>query len=313
MDMIINSGVVIDSYHSSLDSYGGSNTAGHGDVQAAQQITVNSGGIVHGSLFPNDPAGLTPFPTPSSYTNLGNIDIGSDYTFQAGDYLVDTLNVNGTPTIHVQGSVRIWFNNVNLAGTVGAGASRPAQLAFFSRTTAGQLNINGGPTHFVGVIFAPNIPVNLNGTGDYFGACVASRVVFNSTIAVHYDEDLGNGCRLSGGGNAGVARMGGSKAAHSGMPAGLEDKALAAVPNPARNKVTLYYQMEAAGSYRISLVDITGVVVGTLNLGEQPAGAGKAEWDLHAYAAGVYFLVAQEDHGMGFHPTTTFKLALLGE
>ncbi len=118
---------------------------------------------------------------------------------------------------------------------MGAGASKPAQLAFFSRSTAGQVNINGGPTNFVGVIYAPNIPVNLNGTGNYYGACVASRVVFNSTIAVHYDEDLGNGCRSA---CASGARSRAPNREDPGTrgPAGRQDPG--AVPNPARNKVT---------------------------------------------------------------------------
>ena len=311
--MIINSGVTIDSYSSSAGPYGASNIGNNGNVQAATQITVNSGGVVHGTLYPNDPAGFTPVPTPTTYTNLGNLNIGSNMTFQAGNYLVNTLNVNGTPTISVQGGpVRIWFNSLNLAGIVGAGATTPSELIFFSLTTATQVNISGNGTTFTGVIFAPNIPVNIGGTGNYYGACMASRVIFNSVLAVHYDQDLGEGCMP--GVPASDLLMAAVKetAPMSWLPV-VQNRPLVAVPNPARNKVTLFYQLDVPARYTVMLVDITGKTVDTMEMGWQPSGIGSVQWDLGRYAAGVYWLVGRSDNGQGAHHTALFKLALLGQ
>ncbi len=71
MDMIINSGVVVDSYQSSLGAYGGANKVPAMATQAAWNITINSGGVVEGSISPNDPAHLSIVPTPVTYTTWG--------------------------------------------------------------------------------------------------------------------------------------------------------------------------------------------------------------------------------------------------
>jgi hypothetical protein len=189
---------------------------------------------------------------------------------------------------------------------VGAGAGTPSQLVFFSRTTAGQVAINGGPTNFVGVIYAPNIPVTLNGTGSYSGACVASRVILNSAVAVHYDQDLGNGCNL------GASRALAVKDPGPGGSAAAAGKPLVVVPNPAHDRVQVAFHLDGPAHVRLLLMDVSGARVGTLDLGPQPAGQGQVAWDLRGYAAGLYFVVGLADPGSGVHEIGLFKLALLG-
>lgn len=307
---MVDSGVEVDSYQSSLGAYGPANNGVDGDVQAAMSITINSGGVVHGSLYPNDPAGLTPVPTPSSYTNLGDLNIQSDYTFKAGDYLVDTLNVNGTPVISVEGGpVRIWFNSLNLAGTIGAGASEPSQLVFFSRVGAGQVNINGTTAGFTGVIYAPNITVILAGRGSFNGACVGSQLLLDSAPAVHYDEDLGQGCRA-------VVKRAAMKLVGPGKTTTDVQqgpfRALAVVPNPAHGEVTVAYDLLEPALYTLRLMDIRGGLVAVKALGMRPAGAGQVRWDMEGYAPGVYWIEGEANEGGGVKHRSIFKLALLG-
>lgn len=312
--MIVNSGARVDSYRSSLGAYGGANVGDHGDLQAAQGITINGGGVVHGRLYPYDPADLTPVPTPARYTNLGDLNIQGDYTFQAGNYLVDTLNCNGTPAIHVHGGqVRIWFNNLNLAGSVGLGADRPSDLILYSRIGAGQVNLNGGPSTFTGVIFAPNIPVNINGTGKYFGACIASRLVLNSSVAMHGDEDLGSGCANGCAGDlksAEVRSVGkvGTGIGRYGLPPG---RTLVAYPNPAKGRMTVVYRLETSGHLKLGLSDLTGRTVDIRDLGIQPRGINGVDWDLRMEAPGLYFVWATFDGGQGQQTLGLFKLAVL--
>jgi hypothetical protein len=124
---------------------------------------------------------------------LGDLNINGDYVFSAGDYVVGNLNINGNPKISTEGGlVRIWFNNVNLAGKVNVSGD-PGELWFFSRLGSQQFNINGNCTLF-GVIYAPNITVIESGNGGHFGAVVGNQVILNGNTQLHYDEDLGASC-----------------------------------------------------------------------------------------------------------------------
>ena len=310
-DMVVNSGAWVDSYHSSLGVYGGANVEAHGDLQAADDIIVNGLSEVHGDLDRTEPAGLCPVPTPVHYIDLGELNIHGSYTFQAGDYVVDTINCNGTPSIRVHGGqVRIWFNNLNLAGSVGLDAERPSDLILFSRSTARQVNINGSSNFFTGVIFAPNIPVTLSGSGSYFGACVASRLVLNSSIGMHYDEDLGVGCRAAFGGlksarDRSAGKGGGGRYV---LPLG---KNLVAYPNPARVRMTVVFRLDRPGHLKLGLADLVGRTVGLRDLGLQDAGVNGLEWDLGKEAPGIYLLWATLDCGEGPQKLGLFKVAVV--
>lgn len=106
----------------------------------------------------------------------------------------DRLSSSTTTT--AGGTVRIWFNNVNLAGTVGAGSGDPGALWFFSRPSSQQFNINGNCTLF-GVVYAPNITVIESGSGGHYGAVVGKQVILNGNVGLHFDERLGSGCTSS--------------------------------------------------------------------------------------------------------------------
>jgi hypothetical protein len=250
-------------------------------------------------------------PTPLAYTDLGELNISGSqaYTFSAGNYLVDNLNVNGTPDIQVQGAVRIWFNGLNLAGSVAMQGSRPSQLCFFSRSTATQVNINGNCT-FTGVIFAPNVPINHSGAGGVFGALVGSSVNMNGDVSVHFDQDLECGGGSPGGGGVNIARAEDVKqpSAVAWLPA---DKELIAVPNPSRDEALAVFRLPQAGTARLTLYDILGQAVQRASAADLPAGQNTMKIDTSKLPMGVYWLVLEGQSDFGLKFLGKFKMAVL--
>lgn len=303
-----NSGTLVDSYRSSLGAYGGGNRFSGGNVRAGTQIVLNGGADIQGIQNANSAAGLTPLPTPVSYIDLGNLNIEHDYTFMAGDYLVESLNVNGSPKIRTEGGrVRIWFRGLNLAGSVGYGSQIPDNLWFFSRDNAWQVNLNGS-CQLNGVIFAPNIPINDSASNAVHGALVGSSVTLNGNVAVHYDQDLGAAC--DGQGESLLARFDGERKSYDAwqMP---KARALMLGPNPAHDNVSVFYRSGPAKRVQLILLTLAGDVIQTLLL--QPSGddVGRAEISLAQVASGVYLAVMQVDAGEGLAQRGTFKLAVV--
>ena len=321
-DLILDGGVKVDSYRSGEGPYGEGNQGSRGTVRAGQRVIQNGGSEVDGSVAADSPAGLGLVPPPADCRDLGNLNIGSDYTFEAGDYRVDQLNVNGRPEIRVKGTVRIWFKGINLAGTVGGDGALPLQLQLYALPDARTLNLNGGPTEFTGLVWAPNIPVNLNGSGDFYGACVGRQVIVNSRLAFHCDEDLESDCDGGHGDDHGFNSgpegrdLGLSRAFIKESPTHVADLAgpggLRAVPNPAHDRAAVFYQLDQGAKVVLLLIDLTGRTVAVRDLGWQPAGTSRLDWDLRDDAPGLYWVVARIDAGEGPAETRIFKLAILG-
>jgi hypothetical protein len=300
----------VDSYQSNLGAYGGSNVGNQGNVQAGSTITLNGNAVINGSKIPNDPAGLTPVPVPSGAQNLGDLNINGNYNFSAGDYKIGTLNINGNPNVTTSGGlVRIWFNSINMAGTVGSASTPPGQLWFFSRSTATNCNINSNCTLY-GVIFAPNVTVSDSATGGIFGAVVGSQVTLNGNASIHYDLRLGDGC--SGGEQGHFAREpeGVSKAASAdaGLPSGT---ILLMVPNPSKDIIWTFYRLGAISKVRLLIFDVAGDNVLDLDMGEQPVGLNRHQINVERLADGAYIAALLVDTGSGWHSMARFKMAVL--
>lgn len=272
---------------------------------------LNGGSDIEGAQTPNSPSGLTPMPTPLAYTDLGDLNIDSDYTFTGGDYLVQNLNVNGTPKIRTQGGrVRIWFKGMNLAGSVGFSGS-PDDLWLFSLGNAWQVNINGS-CQLTGVVFAPNIPINVSGSNGVFGALVGSTVTLNGGVAMHYDEMLGAACVGGNGGGGGLfASRVGDAPKQMRIASIVGGKQLIIGPNPARSHATAYYRSGQAKRARLTLLTLNGDIVQTLVLQALGDQIGQAELPLDGLANGVYWAVLQTDDGEGWMKKETFKLAVV--
>jgi alpha-tubulin suppressor-like RCC1 family protein len=188
--VLLNANSLVDSYQSSLGPYGGANVGNAGNVQAATQIIVNSGGVINGTRTPNTPAGLAVVPPPAGAINLGNLNLGSGQTrtLAAGDYVASNVSLNSNSTLAVTGGrVRIWVTgSLAIGGTVNNNGL-PANFEFLV-TSANDINVNGGASLF-GVIYAPAAGVNVS--GPVFGAVIGSHVTLNSGGRVHFDQDLG--------------------------------------------------------------------------------------------------------------------------
>jgi len=178
-----------DSYRSCLGPYGGANVAAHGDVQAAQAITVN-GGAINGARIPNTPSGFVPVPVPAGLTSSGDLNVNNTVTLTSGDYLFGNVNINSGGTLRGSGGlVRIWFRNLNVSSTVAAAGNLPANLWLFGLASAGPVNVNSNAT-VTGVIDSPNSPVFLSAQSRVFGSVIGSQVTGNGGV-VHFDEVLG--------------------------------------------------------------------------------------------------------------------------
>jgi hypothetical protein len=315
---------LVDSYDSSLGNYGGSNVGGMGGVRAGGNIVLGAGAQINGTQVPQAPEALTPVPVPTGAVNLGDLSIHGNqpYILTAGDYVVDSLSISGNSTLQTTGGqVRIWFNNLSLAGTVGLASATPNNLWFFSRTSAQVVSLNGTCTLY-GVIFAPNVPITDGGTGGVFGALIGSQVTLNGGAEVHYDQRLG--CS-----SGGYARLMVAKPLSLSLKDGgngdtrpperinpyarflSDSKPIFAVPNPARDSATVAYYLKESSKVVIRLFSMEGKEVRELSLGEQAAGIGTAQVDLRSLGTGIYFAVLTADAGNGPVAKGTFKLAVL--
>jgi hypothetical protein len=88
-------------------------------------------------------------------------------------------------------------------------------------------------------------------------------------------------------------------------------KPLITFPNPAKNLMRVAFLLEKAASVRLILTDLSGVTVGTLELGTQAAGQGVADFNVSSLASGIYFVVLQVDEGMGFVTKSVKKAAIV--
>jgi hypothetical protein len=189
--VVVSSGSLVDSYLSCNGAYGGGNVRSHGNVQAAQSVTLNAGAVVHGSLLPNDPSGFTPFPMPAGLVSSGDLNVnpGATVTLAAGDYLFRNVNVNTGGKLATTGRARLWFTgSLTVSGVVQPAGGLPGNVWFFSTTGSVSANVNSG-AQVTGVLFAPNLPLAPGGT-PLLGAVVGSTVDVNGT-QLHYDETLG--------------------------------------------------------------------------------------------------------------------------
>jgi hypothetical protein len=151
-EVFSNSGSLVDSYKSSVGSYGGTNIGDNGSVQAAEAI-VHNGGVIDGTQTPNSAANLAVVPVPSGATNLplgasapGSLNIttaSESITLAPGSYVVENLTVGspGAITISPAGPVLLWVTGtLNLGGDENLNGI-PENLEFLV-TSSSTVNVN---------------------------------------------------------------------------------------------------------------------------------------------------------------------------
>ena len=191
----IGASTLVDSYQSSLGAYGGSNVGSAAVIQAATTIS-NNGGVIHGTLKQNAPAGFAVVPVPAGAKNLplgasspGTLSISNaaqSITLAPGNYVATNVNVAapGSITVSPPGQVRIWVTgSLNLGGNLNLNGS-PKNLAFLV-TSSGFVNINSGGALY-GLVYAPSSGLFVS--EPVFGSVIGKSVSLNSGGAVHFDQ-----------------------------------------------------------------------------------------------------------------------------
>jgi len=126
---------------------------------------------------------------PGSYKDI-NIASGGALTLNPGTYYFDSIISNGefkiagsladTTTIFVKSAVDLGAQGVTNPN------GDPTRLNIYYSGTS-EMKLAGGPSAFVEV-YAPNAPLKLVGTSDFFGSFIGKNVTIQGTPEIHFDE-----------------------------------------------------------------------------------------------------------------------------
>jgi hypothetical protein len=107
------------------------------------------------------------------------------------------LDLEGSSTIHIPAGSSLTLyvqGDVKIAGnaTLGNDNIQPISCQFWGTNgSAGAQNIElTGKGSLVGVVYAPNAKVKLDGDGDMMGSIIAYDITLTGNAAYHYDESL---------------------------------------------------------------------------------------------------------------------------
>ena len=142
-----------------------------------------------------------------SFTSSGYYTVSDQFPIVVQPGVTVTLNVVTAVTyspVSVQisggitnsGTANIYLNgppSLAIAGNTAADASnRPENLRYFCLPSLTSITFSGNST-FVGVIYAPEADVTLNGGGNnngLIGSVIANSITINGHYNIHYDESL---------------------------------------------------------------------------------------------------------------------------
>ena len=142
-----------------------------------------------------------------NFTNSGNYKVISDYPIVVQPGITVAVNVTSTTldltTLQIlggtanSGTAVLYMNgpsSLTVSGNMAVGAgSRPENLWIFGLPSLTSIDWNGNVS-FVGVIYAPEANITLNGqpgTG-MMGSVIGGSITSNGNAAIHYDEYLAN-------------------------------------------------------------------------------------------------------------------------
>jgi hypothetical protein len=194
---------LVDSYNSTLGGYGDANVGSHGTVRAADAI-LRRGGVINGPAIEHSPAGLpeipispTAIPLPLGAHVPGRLHLDREdqsITLRPGDYVAKIIDLNRPAEIRVSpaGYVRIFVTGrLRIGGDVNV-HGRTQDLQLISTSKHRVYMQNGGS--LTGLLYAPQSDVVVNST--VFGSVVGATVKLgphpagNFQAAVHYDDNL---------------------------------------------------------------------------------------------------------------------------
>jgi Tfp pilus assembly protein PilX len=124
----------------------------------------------------------------------GAASMGSHDTLElsGGTYYFDSIDLGSTGALKITGDTTIFVkSNLDLRGQgVINNLGDPTKLTVFYSGT-NEMKMTGGTQAYVEA-YAPNAPLTLVGTSDFFGSFIGKTVTITGTPRVHFDEGCWN-------------------------------------------------------------------------------------------------------------------------
>jgi hypothetical protein len=246
--LTVNEDVVIDSYDSTLGSYASQATNStngivhantDGDVRSNKDVIINARGKVFGDATPGPGYAVAfntdsyvhgsttpaadPFPFPAvvvpSVPSAGSFTVPANgfHTFAPGDYGFDTLRIDNSATLTVQGPARLvlqGFEGIKNARLVIDATNGPVTIfcstSYFHDNGFEAVAAPGSPMALAfmlestqpvsfpakckvrGAYYAPNADITFTSNNEAWGSFAGNRVSMSSGMKFHYDEALGS-------------------------------------------------------------------------------------------------------------------------
>jgi hypothetical protein len=191
--------------------YLGGNSSIHGDARPGVGMSVDNPSKVSGNsdpltkplYFPNGNAGSAATVNdngniPGGFLSKGGaltLKAGEKLTLPGGTYYLSSLNMGGGSTLTFTGLTTVYCTgNFVMNGHASTSQNLPKNLRIVmvspsNNTSAGKLSIGSGNALYAH-IYAPQSPVNLTGSGDFYGAMVGESIDMSGTSAIHFDTAL---------------------------------------------------------------------------------------------------------------------------
>jgi hypothetical protein len=229
IDSISMSGSSSDSYWSPTGECGGNNglIASNGDIKLlgssdllgnarpgpSHRVLVSGAAHVTGSTtpatelmsFPNGDAGRYNFDhnnamVPSFAMQSGSLVLGDNQriTLPGGHYYFNNITLSGTASVSFTGPAVVYcYGNVTMTGNVSTQNVQPRNLKLVmvpgpTGNAPGSVTLNGNAALYA-IIYAPQSPLTIWGSGDLYGSVIAKSLTTGGSAKIHYDLSLGNG------------------------------------------------------------------------------------------------------------------------
>ena len=135
---------------------------------------------------------------PANIPSLGSIALnGTNMSIAGpGSFNVDSISLNTNSRLYVDnaaGPVTLYVNGditVANGGSIVVADPNPEKLAIYTTNSAAKVDMKGNGSTFYGVLYAPNVPITIGGTGIFEGAFVGKTVTMKDTARIRYDSTL---------------------------------------------------------------------------------------------------------------------------
>lgn len=197
-DILLQNRAAVDSFTTCSGAYGAGNMLSNGDVRSSRAIILRGNAAIHGAQSPNTPSAAAAPGPPAGVNPTGDLNVNSNTTLAAGDYLYHNINISSNRLLTTDGPVRIWFTgdlNIQSNATV-QGLGQSGNLWFFDMGQNGNSHINSN-SHVQAVVYTPALNVTVQSNAEFFGAIVGKTITIQSDADIHFDEHLMSPCTRS--------------------------------------------------------------------------------------------------------------------